>query len=160
MRRHCNVCSKLLLDEETLQGIYASWWRHQIETFSTLLAICVGNSSVTGEFPAQRPVTWSFDVSFDLSLNERLGKQSWGWWFETPSHPLWRHSNVNSTGRTNSSWVLKHMWAYLGTFSVVKIYITWTVLPNNWNYNLHGGDCDGTDHHHCIALHVTCWFVY
>ena len=26
-----------------------------------LLALCVGNSPVTSEFPAQRPVTWSFD---------------------------------------------------------------------------------------------------
>ena len=70
-----------------------SWWRHQMETFSALLAICAGNSPVTGEFPAQRPVTRSFDVSFDLHLNKRLSKQSWGWWFETPSHPLWRHCN-------------------------------------------------------------------
>ena len=38
------------------------WWRHQMETFSALLAICAGNSPVTGEFPAQRPVTRSFDV--------------------------------------------------------------------------------------------------
>ena len=41
-----------------------------METFSALFAICVGNSPVTGEFPAQRPVTRSFDVSFDLRLNE------------------------------------------------------------------------------------------
>ena len=34
-----------------------SWWRHQMESFSALLAICTGNSPVTGEFPAQRPVT-------------------------------------------------------------------------------------------------------
>ena len=34
--------------------------------FSALLAICAGNSPVTGEFPIQRPVTRSFDVSFDL----------------------------------------------------------------------------------------------
>ena len=39
-----------------------TWWRHQMETFSSLLAICAGNSSVPGEFPAQRPVTRSFDV--------------------------------------------------------------------------------------------------
>ena len=64
-----------------------------METFSALLAICAGNSPVTGEFPAQRPVTRSFDVFFDLSLKEWLSKQSWGWWFETPSCPLWRHSN-------------------------------------------------------------------
>ena len=43
-----------------------SWWRHQMETFSALLAICAGNSPVTAEFPAQRPLTRSFDVFFDL----------------------------------------------------------------------------------------------
>ena len=40
-----------------------TWWRHQMETFSALLALCAGNSQVTGEFPAQRPVTRRFDVS-------------------------------------------------------------------------------------------------
>ena len=66
-----------------------------METFSTLLAICAGNSPVSGEFPAQRPVTRSFDVFFDLRLNKRLSKQSWGWWFEMPSCPLWRHCNAS-----------------------------------------------------------------
>ena len=65
-----------------------SWWRHQMEPFFALLALCVGNSPVTGEFPAQRPLTRSFDVFFDLRLNKRLSKQSWGWWFETPSRSL------------------------------------------------------------------------
>ena len=27
-----------------------SWWRHQMETFSALLALCAGNSPVTGVF--------------------------------------------------------------------------------------------------------------
>ena len=62
-----------------------------MQPFSALLAICAGNSPVTGEFPAQRPVTRSFAVFFDLHLNKRLSKQSWGWLFETPSRPLWRH---------------------------------------------------------------------
>ena len=35
--------------------------------------------TVTGELPAQRPVTRSFDVFFDLRLNKRLNKQSSGW---------------------------------------------------------------------------------
>ena len=48
-----------------------SWWRHQME-FSALLALCAGNSPVTGEFPARMPVTWSFDVFFHLRLNKRL----------------------------------------------------------------------------------------
>ena len=43
-------------------------------TFSMLLALCVGNSLVTGDFPAQRPVTQSFGVFFDLQLNKRLSK--------------------------------------------------------------------------------------
>ena len=71
-----------------------SWRRQQMETFSALLALCAGHSPVTGEFPAQRPVTRNFDIFFDLCLNKRLSKQSWGWWFETPSRPLWRHYNV------------------------------------------------------------------
>ena len=43
-----------------------------METFSALLAICAGNSSAPGEFPAQRPLTRSFDVFFDLHPNKRL----------------------------------------------------------------------------------------
>ena len=70
------------------------WWRNQMEIVSTLLALFAENSPVTGEFPARRPVTRSFDVFFDLSLNKRLSKQSWGWWFETISCSLWRHSNA------------------------------------------------------------------
>ena len=64
-----------------------------MKTFSALLAICAGNLPVTVEFPGQRPVTRRFDAFFDLCLNKRLSKQSWGWWFETPSCPLWRHNN-------------------------------------------------------------------
>ena len=45
-----------------------AWWRHQMGTFSALLALCVGNPPVTGEFPSRRPVTRSFDVSL-----------IWGW---------------------------------------------------------------------------------
>ena len=58
-----------------------------------------GNSPVIGEFPAQRPVTRSFNIFFDLRLNKRLSKQWWGWWFETPSRPLWRHCNILPTIR-------------------------------------------------------------
>ena len=72
------------------------WWRHQMETFSALLAICAANSPVPGEFPAQRPVTRIFGVFFDLRLNKRLRKQSWGCWFETLSRPLWRQRNVGA----------------------------------------------------------------
>ena len=85
-----------------------TWWRHQMETFSALLAICAGNSPVPGEFPTQRPVTRGFDVFFDLRLNKRLGKQSWGWLFETLSCPLWRHHN-----ETRQSWLSHNTMAWL-----------------------------------------------
>ena len=38
-------------------------WRRQMETFFALLALCAGNSPVTGEFPTPWPVTRSFDSS-------------------------------------------------------------------------------------------------
>ena len=79
--------------DSLFENLSWTWWRHQMETFSALLAICAGNSPVPGEFPTQRPVTWSFDVFFDLRQNKRLSKQWWGWWFKTPSRPLWRHRN-------------------------------------------------------------------
>ena len=60
-------------------SLLASWWRHPMEIFSALLAICAGNSPVTGEFPAQRPVTRNFDVIFDLRQNKRLSKQWRDW---------------------------------------------------------------------------------
>ena len=66
-----------------------SWWRHQMEIYSALLALCHRWT------PRTKPVTQSFDVFFHLRLNKRLSKQSWGWWFETPSHSLLRHSNVS-----------------------------------------------------------------
>ena len=43
-------------------------WRHQMEPFSALLAICAGNSPVTGEFPAQRPVTRRLWCKFSWSV--------------------------------------------------------------------------------------------
>ena len=70
------------------------WWRHQMETISAFLALCAGNLPVTGEFSSQMPVTRSFDVLLDLRPNKWFSKQSRGWWFETRSHPLWRHGNA------------------------------------------------------------------
>ena len=43
--------------------------------------------------PHKKPVTRSFGVFFDLRRNNRLNKQSWGWWFETLLCPLWRQCN-------------------------------------------------------------------
>ena len=77
----------------TANGRWA-WWRHQMETFSALLALCAGNSPVTCECPTQRPVVRSFYVFFHLCVNKWFRTQSWGWWFEMSSRPLWRHCNA------------------------------------------------------------------
>ena len=101
---------------------FDSWWRHQMETFSAVLAICVGNSPVTGEFPIQRPVTRSFHVSFDLRLNKRLSKQSWGWWFETPSRSLWRHRNVMG--------MMRHVMGLIRHPSNQPHTFNWRIIPH------------------------------
>ena len=46
------------------------WCRQEMETLCALLAICAWNSPVTGDLPAQRLVTLSFGVFFDLRLNK------------------------------------------------------------------------------------------
>ena len=61
-----------------------AWWCHRLEIFSALLAICAGNSPVPGEFPAQRPVTRSFDVSLIcVRINGPVNNSDAG--------DLWRH---------------------------------------------------------------------
>ena len=55
-------------------------WKH----FPRYWPFMWGIPRVAGEVPAQRPVTRSFDVFSE-------SKQSWGWWFETPSRSLWSH---------------------------------------------------------------------
>ena len=90
-------CDEMFID--VLSSSVHSWelWslssQNDVMKFSAILALCAGNSPVTGEFPAQRPVTRSFDVFYDLCLIKRFIKQRWGWWFETPMCPLWRHCN-------------------------------------------------------------------
>ena len=111
---------------------YLACWRHHMETFSVLLALCAGNSPVTGEFPSQRPVTRSFDVFFDLRLNKRLSRPSWGCWFETPSRLLWRHCN-GTRGRairnSHRIWI-KMSNLHQNGFVVGKIW-TWYQLVSN-----------------------------
>ena len=103
-----------------------TWWCHQMETFSALLALCVGNSLVTGEFSLQRPVTGSFDVFFDLHPNKQLSKQSWDWCCGTPS---------SSLCHCNDSWVsyrvyTVRIWDKIDLFIVT---VVWSLLLCSWN---------------------------
>ena len=78
-----------------------TWWQgspyHLLTSFNESIfrvaGFCAGNSPVTVEFPAQKPITRSFDIFFDLRLSKRLNKQSKRRWFEMSSRSLWRHCN-------------------------------------------------------------------
>ena len=98
------IFGKDCLHSDIVPGhLYLSWdcgchddvikWKHFPRNWPFVRVIL----PVTGELPAQRPVTRSFDVFFDLSLNKRLSKQSRRRWFETPSCSLWRHCNGGRT---------------------------------------------------------------
>ena len=107
---------------------------HQMGTFYASLALFAENSPITGEFPIHRSVTQSFDVFFDLRLNERLSKQSWGWWFETPWRSLWCHCDgINVIGlidvrdrpqHLETEWIHKwKQWIIVPQWSVSLIYM-------------------------------------
>ena len=93
-----------------------AWWRKQMETSSALLALCVGNSPVTNEYPSQRQVTRSVGVFFHLRLNKRLSKQSKRRLLELPSHPLWRHRNGLGCWQ-------------ISTCTIMKLYYSARLLP-------------------------------
>ena len=98
-----------------------AWWRHQMEAFSALLAICAGIHPVPGEYPTQRPVTRSLDVFFDPRLDKRLSKQSRGWWFEAPATSLWRHYN----GLPNR-YILMYNCVFIDNIEIKK-YLIWQI---------------------------------
>ena len=74
-----------------------------METFPALLALCEGNSPVTGEFPSQRPMTQSFGVFVFFICACKPSKRRW---FETPPRSLWRHCNVHIGHISSSFWQL------------------------------------------------------
>ena len=126
------------------------WWRHQMETFSALLAICAGNSPVTGKFPAQRPVTRSFNVFFDPCLYKRLSKQSRGWWFETPSRPLWRHCD-DSVCALCFRWI-----AYSFVNTCLTVFQPWNL--NHFNTSFLRNTC--LHRNGFLGVFVLCWIWF
>ena len=56
---------------------------------------------------------WLGALMFSL-IWASMSKQSWGCWFETPSHPLWRHSDVSACTTLSGS----KLWVMSKCFSV------------------------------------------
>ena len=49
--KNYSYCAELFMFCVVLYLSLVSWWRHQMKTFYALLALCAGNSPVTGESP-------------------------------------------------------------------------------------------------------------
>ena len=72
-----------------------------------------------------------FDVLFDLCLNTRLCKQSWGWWSGTPWCSLWRHCNVVDSPQWYGN--LSMAWHHHGMTNVVdNAEFQLTAVNLNW----------------------------
>ena len=108
-------------------------------TFRITGHLC-GEFTGPGEFPTQRPVTRSFEVFFDLRLNKRLGKQSWGWWFEMPSCSLWRHCNgqvENWLQQNHCMQAFTHVWLWSGDGTRAKSALKEMGSTSNFLCQLH-----------------------
>ena len=90
-----------------------------------------GEFTGPGEFPAQRPVTRSFDVFFDLRPNKRLSKQPWGWWFETLSWSLWCHCNEKQISIIAANTLAPYV-AWSSTAMPLLCRINGSLSPREW----------------------------
>ena len=75
------------------------WWRHHVCTVARILEVTSATLNNNNDFCMKRrcvsnkcnfnrrqtAMSSSTGVFFNLRLIKRLSKQSWGWWFETPS---------------------------------------------------------------------------
>ena len=73
-----DTATRHLWDLVILMSTKKLLWRHQMEAFSVLLALCAGNSPVIGEFRSQR----TSNADFDIGPHKLLNKQSNDWWFQ------------------------------------------------------------------------------
>ena len=117
-----------------------------MEMVITVLALCEGNAPLIGGFPSQGAVTWSFDVFFDLRLNNWLSTQWRCWWFEMPYryenvHAGWSlHNEMNLgmlvTFRQSSGCSRIEMQSYQNRKSYYKDKIVWQLsyLHNGKSY--------------------------
>ena len=90
-------------------------------------------------------MTRSFDIFFDLRLNQRFSKQSWGLWFETPSRPLCRH--CNGFHLMTSSWRLEQSKRMLMSIRICRDALICNRLRTSVECALTKLDitCSGTD---------------
>ena len=126
-----------------------------------------GEFTGPGEFPAQRPVTRSFDVFFDLRPNKPLSKQPWGWWFETPSWSLWRQCNETVLIDMEYTSTHKHIEGvffrddlflnYFFLLSSIISYLTFIISMNNTRST--DCFCNKWNHATLLSMHSPNWLI-
>ena len=121
---------------ENIFRVIGPWWRHQMKTFSVLLALCAGNPPVTGEFPSRRPV------------NKRFTIQSWGWCFDTPSRPLWGNCNAFVRGILRSPVNSPHKGQWRGALMFSLI----CARTDGWVNNRKAGDLRRHRSHYDVTV--------
>ena len=110
-----------------------SWWRHQMEHFRRYWPFMQGirsspvNSLHNGQWRG------AFMFSLICAWKKRLSKQSWGWWFETPSCPLWRHCNDHLHYKCIPGFLLScvEVNGYATYVHICVLYIS--LKTNGWN---------------------------
>ena len=78
-------------------------------------------------------MTRSFGVFFDLRPNEQLSKQSWGWWFGTPSRSLWRQCNYRPFSRVRD---INVFWLWVLLYVYRSSYVQYSVEESADNNDL------------------------
>ena len=98
---------------------YSAWWRHQVETFSALLAICAVNSPVTGEFPHKNQ--WRGAVMFSL-----ICASIKGWINNVEAGDLRRRRalyDVSVMGYRKQYWCLPRLSRHRGPIGKISLFI-------------------------------------
>ena len=107
------------------QSLYL-WYYSEFTRFITAPKYNIMTSSNGNKFPLYWPLTRNFDVFFDLRLNKWLSKQSWGWWFETPSHPVWRDGNELKSRETSLDIILSSVYVALYFHNCLNAEMFWS----------------------------------
>ena len=81
--------------------IQTTWWCHEMETFSALLALCAGNSPVTGEFPHKGQ--WRGALMFSLMHWRHCNERYVCWWIMIISPKLCLYCTHDVNGDWNTT---------------------------------------------------------
>ena len=96
-----------------------AWWRHQMETFSALLALCVGNSPVTGESPHKGQ--WRGALMFSLIC-------SWinTWVHNREAGDVRRHrAHYDVSVIVRPSGLVRELWAFISVPVFIRAPFCW-----------------------------------